>query len=32
MLHYSANGMNNNMPVRVLNERNWLALAYPTRE
>lgn len=32
MLRYSANGMNNNMPVRVLHERNWLALAYPMGE
>lgn len=28
MLRYFANGMNNHMPVCVLNERNRLALAY----
>lgn len=32
MLRYSANGMNNLMPVYVLNERNRLALAYPMGE
>ncbi len=32
MLRYSANGMYNNMPVCVLNERNRLALAYPMGE
>lgn len=32
MLRYSANGMHNNLPVYVLNERNRLALAYPTEE